>query len=119
MYKYEDRRFYNAGENPFHRWGKKAQARAESFLQPNKNGWYSFPVDGDQYWTIGTSKGKYGEFAKINDTIFSVNSAGCMYAKARTEKGELFVKAIRSLIDQMKKEIESRAVQWDDEEDYT
>ena len=117
MYKYEDRRFYSAGENAFHRWGKKAQARAESFLQPNKNGWYSFPVDGDQYWTIGTSKGKYGEFAKINGTIFSVNSAGCMYAKAGTEKGELFVKAIRSLIEQMKKEIEARAIHYENEEE--
>lgn len=94
--------FYNAGENAFHRWGKEARARLEAYLVPNEKGYYSIPVDGGKYWTIGTSIGQYGEFAKYKNTFFSVNSWGCIYAKEGTEKAEIFVNMIKDLINQMK-----------------
>lgn len=115
MFKYEEGKYYNAGENAFHRWGKKAQEKVKMYLSP-KNGYYSFPVDGGKYWTIGTSKGKYGEFAKIGDTIFSVNSAGYMYAKEGSEKADLFIKSLHKLIETMQNEIASKAILYDDEE---
>lgn len=117
MYKYEDGRYYNAGENAFHRWGKKAQERVKNRMKPNKNGYYGIEVDGEKYWTIGTSKGKYGEFAKIGDTIFSVNSAGIMWAKEGTEKGERFVKALEGMLKSMQDKKEEQYMDEDDEDD--
>lgn len=99
---YKDCRYINAGENEFHRWGKKAVLKAERALKPNKEGFYSIPADGGAYWTFGTSKGKYGEFAKIGGTIFPVNGGGYIYAKAGTEKGEKFVEAVKDFIKSMK-----------------
>ena len=99
---YKDFRYINAGENEFYRWGKEAVRRAEAALTPNENGFYSIPADGGKYWTFGTSKGKYGEFAKIGETIFSVNKGGFLYAKAGTEKGEKFVEGAQALIQAMK-----------------
>ena len=95
--------FYNAGENAFHRWGKKAREKLENYLKPNDKGYYVLPVDGGKYWTIGTSVGQYGEFAKYKDTYFSVNSWGFIYAKEGTEKAEVLLTMIKSLIEQMKK----------------
>lgn len=98
---YKDFRYINAGENEIYRYGHKAVERVQMYLEPNDKGYYSIPVDGEKYWTIGTSNGKYGEFCKINDTIFSVNSYGYMYAKAGTDKGEKFVEALNSMINSM------------------
>ena len=85
---YKDYRYINAGQNEIHRYGKKAVQKASESLIPNAAGYYSIPVDGGRYWSIGTSEGKYGEYAKFNGTFFSVNSAGNMYAKVGTEKAE-------------------------------
>lgn len=106
---YKDYRYINAGTNEIYRYGKKAVAKVKAFFEPNDKGFYSFPVDGDRYWAIGTSKGKFGEFAKYGDTFFSVNSAGFMWAKAGTEKGEKFVEFINALVDEMNKINEERA----------
>lgn len=100
---YKDYRYINAGTVEVYRFGKKAVERAEMYLTPNEAGFYSIPVDGGKYWSIGTSKGKYGEFCKINGVCFSVNSAGNAYAKADTEKGSLLVAAIGTLIEYMHK----------------
>lgn len=98
---YKDGRYINAGTNEFYRYGKKAQAKVEKHLEES-NGYYSIPADGGKYWTFGTSEGKFGEFAKIGDTFFSVNRGGYLYAKAGTEKGEALVNGIKALITNMK-----------------
>jgi hypothetical protein len=98
---YKDYRYINAGENEIYRWGHKAREKVESFLEPNENGFFAIPVDGGNYWTIGTSKGKYGEFAKFDETLFSVNDAGFAWAKAGTEKADVFVKMIKRMIEDM------------------
>lgn len=98
---YKDERYINAGTNEVYRFGKKALEKAAAALIENAAGYYSIPTDGGNYWTIGTSNGKYGEYAKVNGVCFSVNKAGNMYAKAGTEKGEAFIKAVNSLIDKM------------------
>lgn len=67
---FKDNRYINAGQNEICRYGRKARERVEAFLEANDKGYYSFPVDGGKYWTIGTSDGKYGEFAKVGDTFF-------------------------------------------------
>ena len=97
---YKDFRYINAGENEIYRYGKKAVEKASAFLE-ERNGYYSFPVDGGKYWTIGTSNGKYGEFMKFGDVIFSVNKGGFAYAKAGTEKGEKFTEFINSVVNEM------------------
>lgn len=45
MYKFEDHRYYNAGENAFHRWGKKAQERVKNRMIPNEKGYYEIEVE--------------------------------------------------------------------------
>lgn len=97
---YKDSRYINAGTNEYYRWGHKAVEKVEAAMKEH-NGYYSIPADGGKYWTFGTSEGKYGEFAKIEGTIFSVNKGGYVYAKADTEKGEKFVSAMRNLINTM------------------
>ena len=114
---YLNGRYINAGTNEIHRYGRKAREYAAIALNPNENGYYAIPVDGGKYWTLGTSNGKYGEFAKVNGTIFSVNSIGMMYAKAGTEKGELFVKAVQALIDEMNKINDERFEKLKEEEE--
>jgi hypothetical protein len=89
---YKDTRFINAGENEIYRYGNKAQEKVKQALTPNEQGFYSIPTDGGKYWTIGTSEGKFGEFAKVCGTIFSVNKIGNMWAKAGTEKAEALSK---------------------------
>lgn len=99
---YKDYRFINAGTNEFYRWGKKAQSKVASFLEPNENGFYSMPADGGDYYAIGTSEGKYGEFAKFKDTFLSVNKAGYVWAKVGTDKANAFVEMVNMLLSNMK-----------------
>lgn len=105
---FKDDRYINAGTNEFYRYGKKAQSKVEAALTPNENGYYSILADGGKYWTFGTSSGKYGDFAKIGDTIFSVNKGGFIYAKAGTDKGDAFIKGITALLNSMKETNDSR-----------
>lgn len=97
---YKDFRFINAGENEFYRWGKKAQAKISQFLEA-KNGYYSIAYDGGNYWTIGTSFGKFGEYAKFEDAFFSVNKGGYAYAKVGTPKGDKFLEMVKKLLNDM------------------
>ena len=98
---YKDYRFINAGMLEIYRWGRKCEERLLSCKVPNKNGYLSIPTDAGPYWTIGTSTGKYGEFARIDDMYFSVNSRGYIYAKVGTEKE----KQLRKVIDIMHERI--------------
>lgn len=111
---YKDYRYINAGENEIYRYGHRAVERVQAFAEPNEKGYYSFPVDGGRFWTIGTSNGKFGEFAKFQDTCFSVNSGGYMYAKAGTPKAEMFVKFIEAMVNEMHK---LNAARFDDVEE--
>ena len=115
---YKDYRYINAGQNEIYRYGRKAREKVEKYLKPS-NGFYSIPVDGEKYWTIGTSKGKYGEFAKVKDTIFSVNDSGYMYAKVDSPKGEKFIEAINFMLDEMNRINQERldALQEEEEEE--
>ena len=105
---YKDDRYINAGENEFHRYGHKAIAKAKAHLTPNENGFYSIPADGGKYWTIGTSVGKYGEFAKFGDTFLSVNKSGFVWAKVGTPKADVFVAMVNKMISDMESENEAR-----------
>lgn len=98
---YKDFRYINAGENEIYRYGHKAVDRVKACLEPNEKGYYSIPADGGKYWTIGTNDGKYGEFARFGETIFSVNKGGFVWAKAGTEKGEKFVEFLNDMIKEM------------------
>lgn len=98
---FRDNRFINAGQNEIYRYGHRAVEKVSEFLEPNKNGYYTFPTHGGRYWTMGTSEGKYGEFMKFGDTIFSVNKGGYAYAKAGTDKGEKFVNFLNAIIAEM------------------
>ncbi len=100
---YKDFRYINAGTNEVYRYGHKAVEKVQSYFEPNEKGFYSFPCDGGKYWTIGTSDGKFGEFARFQDTCFSVNDGGFMYAKAGTDKGNKFVEFLNSMIKEMNK----------------
>ena len=92
---------YRAGTNEIHRYGKEAVTRATKALTANDKGYYSIATDGGKFWTIGTSEGKFGEFCKMDGVIFSVNKGGFAWAKAGTEKGDAFVKAIEGMISKM------------------
>jgi hypothetical protein len=59
------------------------------------------PVDGGKYYTIGTSKGKFGEFAKIGNEFLSVNNGGYIWAKVGTPKEETFRKFVNTLLKSM------------------
>lgn len=100
---YKDFRFINAGENEIYRYGKNAREKVEKALMPNEKGFFSIPADGGKYWTIGTSEGKYGEFAKFNGIFLSVNSAGNVWAKVGTDKAEAFIEMINQMLKDMKK----------------
>jgi hypothetical protein len=115
---FKNNEYFNAGRNEIHRYGKEARERAERSLTANEKGFYSIATDGGKFWTIGTSDGKYGEYANINGTFFSVNRGGFAWAKAGTEKGEAFVKAIESMIAKMNEMNEERiaALMSDDED---
>lgn len=117
---FKDKRYINAGENEFYRWGHKAIDKVAAHLTPNEQGYYSIPADGGKYWTFGTSKGKYGEFAQYKGTYFSVNKGGYLYAKEGTEKAEAFKAMLNELIEDMKEKhlLEStRRLKDEDDED--
>lgn len=114
---YKDFRYINAGTNEIYRYGHKAVERVEAFMEANESGYYSFPTDGGKYWTIGTSNGKYGEFCNINGTIFSVNKGGYAYAKADTDKGQLFLEALKSIVEEMHRINDSRFEHKEEEEE--
>lgn len=97
---FKDYRYINAGTTEIYRYGHKAVEKVTACLEPH-NGYISIPADGGKYWTIGTSEGKYGEFANIDDTLFSVNKGGFVYAKAGTEKGDKLVEFLNAMIDEM------------------
>ena len=99
---YKNYRYHNAEDNTFSRWGRKAQQKLAKFLEPSESGWISVPCDGGDYWTFGTSNGKFGEFAKFNGVCYSVNKGGFAYAKAGTEKGDNLVAFINQIINEMK-----------------
>lgn len=98
---FKDNRYINAGTTEVYRYGRKAVEKVSRFLEPNENGFYGIPVDGGKYWTIGTSKGKYGEFAKVDDTFFSVNSRGMMWAKKGSDKEQKFIDFVNGMIEYM------------------
>lgn len=114
---YKDYRYINAGQNEFYRWGHKAQELVKSYLEPNENGFYSIPADGGKYYTIGTSDGKYGEFAKFNGTFLSVNSAGYVWAKVGTEKADAFVAMVNKMLSNMIDKNNERAEMAESEEE--
>ena len=112
----KDGRYINAGTNEFYRYGKKAQEKVAKCLEQNENGFYSIPADGGKYWTIGTSEGKFGEFAKYDGTFLSVNKAGCVWAKVGSDKEEAFKAMINQLLDDMIKKNNERADEDEEEE---
>lgn len=112
---YKDERYINAGTNEIYRYGNKAQEKVKRALTPNEQGFYSIPTDGGKYWTIGTSDGKYGEYAKVCGTIFSVNKAGKMWAKAGTDKAEYFINAISKMLENMQEMNLSRIADFEEE----
>lgn len=114
---YKDQRYINAGTNEFYRWGHKAIERAQIALTPNEKGYYSIPADGGKYWTIGTSEGKYGEYAKFGDTYLSVNRGGFVYAKEGTEKAEAFKAMVNRMISDMKAKHAASCKEEDEEEE--
>lgn len=114
---YKDSRYINAGTNEFYRYGHKAVEMIESHLEPNDKGFYSIPADGGKYYTFGTSDGKFGEYAKIGNTFFSVNKGGFIWAKAGTEKGDAFVSAMKALVAEMHETNHARVAALEAEED--
>lgn len=108
MYRSDFNRYINAGTNEFYRYGKKAQERITRFLTPNEKGFYNMPADGGDYYTIGTSNGKYGEFAKFGDEFLSVNSNGNVWAKVGTRQAETFCRMIERLLFDMREQMKSR-----------
>ena len=113
---YKDYRYINAGENEIYRYGRKAQERVQQYLQPNDKGFYSIPADGGKYWTIGTSQGKYGEFAKIGDKFLSVNKAGFVWAKVGTDKEAVFIEMVNKLLQSMIDTNNSRFIEEEEED---
>lgn len=111
---YKDFRYINAGQNEFYRYGHKAQDYVKAAMQPNEKGFYSIAADGGKYWTIGTSEGKFGEFAKFENTFFSVNKGGYVWAKVGTEKGQMFVKMLERMLADMIETNNSRFVSIED-----
>ena len=96
----KDGRYINAGTVEIYKYGKKAIEIVKSCLKA-ENGFISIPVDGGKYYTIGTSEGKYGEYAKFENTFFSVNSMGVAWAKIGTNKEKEMIRFINAIIDEM------------------
>lgn len=113
---FKDNRYINAGTNEIYRYGHKAVDKASAYLEPNENGYFSFPVDGGKYWTMGTSEGKFGEFMKYKDIFFSVNRGGFAYAKVGTDKAEKFVEFVNAVIFEMNRLNSARFEESEDEE---
>lgn len=110
---YKDSRYINAGTNEIYRYGRKAVERVQACFEEH-NGYISIPADGGRYWTLGTSEGKFGEFARLGNTCFSVNRGGYVYAKAGTDKGNALVEALKAMIEKMH---ELNNARFDDEEE--
>ena len=109
---FKDHRYINAGTNEFYRWGHKAIDMVKAGLVPNEKGYCSIVADGDKYWTFGTSTGKYGEYAKYNDTFFSVNRGGYIWVKVDSDKYEKYVEMLNNMIEAMKaRHMESFAIE--------
>lgn len=102
-----------AGTNKFYRWGHKAIEAVQRYMTPNEAGYISIPAAGGHNWTIGTSTGKFGEYAKIGETCFSVNRGGYVYAKAGTEKADILLRFMEGMIADMR----ATATSGHDEED--
>ena len=98
---FKDNRYINAGTNEFYRWGHKAVDKASAALIPNDKGFYSIPADGGKYWTIGTSTGKFGDYAKFGDVYLNVNKAGRVWAKVGTDKADAFLAMVNDMIEKM------------------
>lgn len=113
---YKDFRYINAGQNEFYRYGKKAVAMIEAGLVPNDKGFCSIPANGGKYYTIGTSEGQYGEFARFGSTYLSVNRGGFVWAKVGTPKHEAYVAMLNGMIEAMNEKNAERIVEDDEEE---
>lgn len=105
---FKGERYINAGEIEFYKYGKKAQERLAKALTPNGAGFYNIPANGGEYWTIGTSEGKFGEYAKFDGKFLPVNSYGNVWAKVGTEKAETFVAMVTSMLKSMEGANENR-----------
>lgn len=104
---YNGYEYINAGDNRIQKYGKKARSFVESHLEPNEKGFYSIPAE-SKYMTIGTSEGRYGEYAKYRDTFLSVNRGGYVWAKVGTQKAEAFVEMLNEMLNKMKMYDEAR-----------
>lgn len=104
---YNGYRYINAGTIEVSKYGKKARAFVEDHMKANDKGFYSIPVE-NKYVTIGTSEGMYGEYAKFEDTFFSVNRGGYAWAKAGSNKEEAFLKMLESILERMEAYDEAR-----------
>lgn len=94
----------------FTKYGYNAQMALEKALQPNKNGYYSIELS-NKYWDFSSMarSGRYGLYVKLDDTFLSVNSRGCIYAKAGSKKEDAFLAMVTKLLQEMKeygKEVE-------------
>ncbi len=118
---YKDYRYINAGTFEFYRWGGKARERAAASLTPNDQGFYSIECDGGNYWTIGTSEGKYGEYAKYKDTYFSVKECGYyssrIYVHKDSPKLAAFIEMVKDMIKAMEEKMNSNRRKEVEEED--
>lgn len=111
---YKNYQYVNAGENYFGRYGHEAQERLERHLTADSRGWYCLPCDAGKWWTIGTSTGKYGEFARYRDTYFSVKD-GCIFVKQGSSKEAKYLEFVKGLLQAMKDE-RNKPVEDEDEE---
>lgn len=119
---YKSYRYINAGTNEFYRYGRKAQERLAASLNPNKDGWYSIECDAGAYWTIGTSEGKFGEYAKYKNTFFSVKDCGIrgrrIYVHQDSSKFPIFLEMINGLLQAMKDCFKSDEEEIEENEEY-
>jgi len=99
---YKNFQILKAGDNRILRYSINGYIKLGQYMEV-RNGYVSIPVDGKGFWTIGTTRGKHGEFCIINGVHFSVNRAGFAYAKAGTEKAEKLVRAIQYLYEEMER----------------
>lgn len=104
---YNGYRYINAGTIEVNKYGKKARAFVERHMEANESGFYSIPAE-SKYVVIGTSEGRYGEFAKYGDTFLSVNRGGYVWAKVGTPKAEAYLEMLNDIIERMKMTDEAR-----------
>lgn len=99
--------YINAGDNRIKKYGRKARSFVADHMTANEKGFYSIPCD-SKYLTIGTSEGRYGEYAKYEDTFISVNKGGYVWAKEGTAKADAFVEMLKAILKSMKRYDEAR-----------